>query len=124
MKIRTGFVSNSSTSSFIIAGVPLKNLGVSEEELIKKINEVFNEKNEEDDELYEALAAHGIDEVGGNEGCFIIGKEIVSFSDESGIEEIELSQEQINQAFYEVAEFLKKLGFTNKVKLYGGVESC
>ena len=58
MKIRSGFVSNSSASSFCIYGTHI------EDSLLEKIKKEIN-FNEEEDDLYEALEEillkHGID---------------------------------------------------------------
>jgi hypothetical protein len=64
MKIRSGFVSNSSTSSFVILGVKMKKTGDEMEELTRKHKDLYAEFDDNNNE-------------------FIVGYKVARWSDDS-----------------------------------------
>ena len=105
MKSRSGFVSNSSTSSFIILG-------------FKGIEEHLKEDGLEAYELAESVGLH----YKYNEGDSILGRQICSWSDYDEIS-VNLSLSDFAQLESEVKEGMKKLGLEKEIRLYAGTYS-
>ena len=121
MKIRSGFVSNSSSSSFIIRGMK-----ISVDEAIKKLNipqEEIDECQEDEYELFELVGGKFGDfeiEPDGNYfgsqdyTSMIVGEDLGSLDDGEAVELKEYTPEE-NQALLEKFE---ALGFTGTLKTY------
>ena len=105
MKVRTGFVSNSSSSSFIAVG-------------FKEKDAVFPpEDNETVDDLHDELC------VAGEEGIW--GISIARNLEDMDIEE--LTSEKLDEARKEVIELCKKYNIVvdpANIKIYYGTRSC
>jgi hypothetical protein len=100
MKTRNGFVSNSSTSSFVVLGIKHQCDFDDLERLEKKIEEV------------------GLD-VLTDDGDFVyIGKTIADFSDEDGLEAGSIEIDTT-----ELATKLKQLNLDEKIKIYYGTRA-
>jgi len=127
MKTRAGFVSNSSTASFLIMGVQL-NLSISE--LAKKIRDrLFPDMKVDEGEAGGDIIDRFTEEtplsVVGWEGDPIIGKLLIySQDDDFSVKELELTMANLSKQAEETREVLTKLGITDEVKIYSGTESC
>lgn len=123
MKIREGFVSNSSSSSFILRGIKLKS-----EDIIKTLKitpeELEDVDQDEEYEVFEFLSERLEDfdiEVDGNYfggkdySTLVVGKSIGSL-DDGEVEELKELTEEENKALVDKFE---ALGFTDiKLKTY------
>jgi hypothetical protein len=108
MKIRLGFVSNSSTSSFILVGCSTRGIDIPEEEAEKFYN------GEYEDVEYDS--ANGF-----------IGIDIFSWDDSGGTEEISLEElvktkEKLETKIKKVFEKMGKE--VPPIKVFAGVRSC
>jgi len=115
MKLRSAFVSNSSTCSFVIAGWFLRNkTGYCKKEWCKK----FGLDYEDEDEFLDFIHAHGhvVDD-----GIYI-GKELAHWSDQGGgCDENSYDFEEIAK---ELAEYKEKFGFKEKAKIFSDTYMC
>jgi hypothetical protein len=141
MKIRTGFVSNSSSSSFVAIGFNLKNTGFSTIEILKKLGwdaevkyKEFEDKDKytlEDfvsDYRWEAFDELGLrflnnTEDGVREGDKVICRFIAETSDDY------FEQEAINigtfmNKFGDLEELRKKIVPDIEMQLYTGTRMC
>ena len=123
MKIRLGFVSNSSSSSFVLVGVDLNKEGIDESMLagaIEKGATDLKEVIEESDDFYE------VEEVGlfginlfrvDEDGFFTYSKFAVSLDINETIANLKGCSERVKA-------ILVKAGYPNvEVKLFGGIHS-
>jgi len=131
MKIRTGFVSNSSSSSFIMVGTKANNINrveLAEKLLAKypvKLPSYVNEEKDDDWawEVMDALSGNCPFEFYGEENLF--GFSIYSGSSEdNGLDDFSLSIEEIEKAITETKEIMAELGITGEIKLIGGQRAC
>jgi len=119
MKVRQGFVSNSSSSSFVVVGYAIKT------EELEKISE------DKDIDIYDEIYDSGFRYLcsGDNdtpEGCDIIGKDIASM-DEYFMKKGEISLEDLSKKATKVKDKLKELGIDIKdikAKIYTGTRAC
>uniref|UniRef100_A0A6H2A5R3 Uncharacterized protein n=1 Tax=viral metagenome TaxID=1070528 RepID=A0A6H2A5R3_9ZZZZ len=127
MKTRAGFVSNSSTASFLIMGVQL-NLSISE--LAEKIRDgLFPDMQMDEDKggwnIIDRFTEETPLSVVGLDGDPIIGKLLIySHDDDYSVKELELTMTDLSKQAEETKEVLDKLGITDEVKIYSGTESC
>jgi len=126
MKTRRGFVSNSSTSSFMIVGINLSDesvselFGMSEEEFEKKYDGDYYEFFEE---ILKGTGLEGQSFYEGEE--YYVGVSITS-SDECAIDPekyIKEITEAVNKANIEIPKLKEKYKIKKnfKIKVYGGV---
>ena len=115
MKLRTGFVSNSSTSSFICLGIK------ATEEDLKKIWPKW------DDDDFDVWEVEGQDDDNPSlidafeDGNYIVGEYLSSWSDED-CEMVEIDIQDLLKHSPQVEKVEKLLG--KKAKLYAGIQAC
>jgi len=122
MNIRQGFVSNSSSSSFVILGAKVPNLKIDRDKMI----ELMDKHKIEYDEKY--VEGHFWDNLHSEEFGFyydgeanIIGDLIASWSDDSGIQTIGVSAEDIVKRSEKIKVIVKEaFGIDIDVKLLAG----
>ena len=122
MKIRNSFVSNSSTSSFVLVGWR----GKPTASLIRQLFLYFGEDNiQEDDEEIENDLCCYLETIGfdlmneEDDGADLYGIWLLSIHDDEGVSEINLDANEIT-SLHKVAKDLK----LPKPKLYGGTRMC
>jgi hypothetical protein len=116
MKIRNGFVSNSSTSSFVCIGYRIKN---TEENQLKLAEIVKGSPltEEEKDQLYEIF--QDCNDVHINEYDIYLG--FCERGNENSVDEFEFDIDEISKS---TEKFREAFGFGKKPKLYCGTEYC
>lgn len=109
MKIRNGFVSNSSSSSFIVFGFRAKDV-LSKEDM------------EDRDKLYEC-DPFGINDIEylSDDRDGLVGYVLADVSDCDSIDTCDFSLEELSA---KLEEFIKKYNITIKPKIYMGTRSC
>jgi len=134
MKVRVGFVSNSSSSSFVMIGTKVSNVDkvkLAEKLLAKYPNielpDYVDKEEDAEDWAWEVLyALHGKCpyEYYGEENLF--GFSIYSGSGEDyGLEDFSLSVEEIEKAVADTKAMLEELGIpADEIKLIGGQRAC
>jgi len=133
MKIRIGFVSNSSSSSFVMVGAKVSN--IDRVELAKKLlakypvelPDYVNEMEKDDEwawEVMDALSGNCPFEYYSEESLF--GFSIYSGSSEDyGLDDFSLSIEEIEKAIADTKEIMAELGIAaGEIKLIGGQRAC
>jgi len=128
MKIRSGFVSNSSSSSFVMIGTRVNDIDIVKlaENIINKypnitIPNYISKQRDADDWAYNVLRSSACPfDYYSEEGLF--GFSIYSgSSDDYGLNDFSLSIEEIEKAITETKEIMAELGIaTGEVKLIGG----
>lgn len=108
MKIRNGFVSNSSSSSFVVAGFEV------------------NPETEFDDDWYENYSVLNSSDYDIEDGKVVLGVEIFSIDDCGLIDCDSLDLEELSDKLKELKEKCEKANIEvlSKGKLYGGVKVC
>jgi len=120
MKVRLGYVSNSSSSSFVMIGIQIPK--EKEDEICKKFAEILKgEKLTGDNEIYDILSSS--DDYLSDDGPGYIGKVIADISSEDGYMETTIVEFQ--EAIEEAYKILRPLGFKKEdIKLITGTRSC
>lgn len=121
MKCRSGFISNSSTSSFVLAGWK----GIPSADLIRRIfHYLGRDPIQEDDEDIEDNFYEYMEDLDwtvmneGDDGADLYGIYLIHI-DDYGIEEIDLDTEELSS----LNKLAKDLGLPPP-KLYGGTRYC
>lgn len=115
MKVRSGFVSNSSTSSFCIVG--FSTAGLTEKSPVSKILGLG----------YNEAMVQGILETDTESGEPILGIELLTFqgSDDGGfVEDKQVSMEEFQEIVKRVTEMWNKIGANTEIKIYSGCRAC
>lgn len=125
MKIRNGFVSNSSSSSFVLVGISCKSFTKKQKiELMNKYNFKFDSDNDIDEEFQFFIDENNFNihdgEYDGVKG-YVVGKSICEGDDtlESNI----ISISDMIKIGTEIREFFN-IPESKEVKLYTGTRSC
>lgn len=116
MKLRTGFVSNSSSSSFVMLGV-----NVSEEELFSALKVTPDEDGVYGDVVQDKLNEENLFVLNASE--FDNGKGYyagVAFSDAEQLADFQVGQKEIHS----IAHRIEKMFGKKDVKLIGGSRAC
>lgn len=132
MKTRLGFVSNSSSSSFVVLGFTVPKGSVSQEEVALKLGMVTEEKIKEwkylEDEVRELFYKRGSPyyceesgDGGAPKGRTLIGITIADVSNEEGLQEKEIN---FNEILTQAEELRIKLGIEIPLRLYTGTRAC
>ena len=123
MKIRNGFVSNSSSSSFVILGCELDYDDTeAQKDILTKLEVEFDCKDADSisDKFYNLETDSGISVLTDDCRCFI-GKVIADVHDDSSIEESELDIEELSKTIDKLKEILVS---KHSIKLYAGTRAC
>jgi len=137
MKIRQGFVSNSSSSSFVVFGFKVKD----DPKLICKLLSLSTEKldlddaDDDNDDLWNLIydvTRHPNSEfviINGeysSDNTVIIGNEITvaTSSDNSDLEETSFSIEELKAMEKRFKELQQEFGIEAEIKLFTGMQAC
>ena len=129
MKIKAGFISNSSTCSFVLMGWRLKNVP------LEKIAEICGVEYKDDDESWETIMEELFwqkdsifhDYTGScGEDAQYLGIEIAQWSDDGGwIEDVNISLLDLHKQLEGLKKIAKKLGIDpEKAGLHAGMYGC
>ena len=129
MKIRTGFVSNSSTQSFVMLGIDTDQLDMVKDDLKKKLAEQLNYElpdwadDLDDVSIYELLEDH--EEFGTADEGRYFGIRLAQASDD-GIGTFSLSLTEVGERENRLRTLLNdlELGEVVEIRLVGGIEAC
>jgi hypothetical protein len=134
MKIRTNFVSNSSSSSFVLVGTKINNINqisLAEKLLEKFPNERYSSQKVHDeswawDVLYSLNGKNKFGVLSETGSGDLIGYILYSGSiDDGGIEDFSVELSDLKEKSQEVHKLLLELGLPgDMVKLYAGSRSC
>ncbi len=133
MKIRVGFVSNSSSSSFVMIGAKVSNIDkveLAKKLLVKypvKLPDYVSEMEEDEGwawEVMDTLSHTCPFEFYGEESLF--GFSIYSGdSEDYGLDDFSLSIDEIEKAIAETKEIMEEMGIdAGEIKLIGGQRAC
>jgi len=125
MKVRSGFVSNSSSSSFIVVGAEEK--FVNEKVLLEKLVKEYNIEDEDLDDVWYELDCAGcpINLVDAESGNAKIGIVICEGDIDYGtLNSFSLSLEELQEKIDTVKEHLGDCVNSEHIKLYGGTQMC
>lgn len=120
MKIRIGFVSNSSSASFVIYGVKFQKVDLDlAKNILQKMSCLIPET---EDGIWDAFYNINRDNVAvlSDDGAFYIGFIVANISSDGGeMEEQEISLEELTKS-HEILERFENM----PIKLYTGTRSC
>ena len=132
MKIRSGFVSNSSSSSFVMVGIQKSD--INEVSIAKALLEKYPEtlpdymkkmpddEDEREDWAYDVLR-NGFITYFSEEG--LLGYVIADVSDEDGVLDFSMTIEELIANIEKAKVILGQLGINqNEIKIIGGTRSC
>ncbi len=126
MKVRVGFVSNSSSASFVMVGVDIEALGVDKDELALVLAETYLPVTEGD--LYNVCHEIQKDESNPKFGRACEGRYfgiiIARWTDEQDTPDYTLGLDELDRYATEIEDLLSQLGYEAEAELIGGEEVC
>ena len=130
MKTRNGFVSNSSSSSFVIVGIDLPRENYTTPKQLLELAQQLGFDGDEDDAidfLYNQPFKNGIivsdEDDGAPQGKIIIGC-LVSRPDIFGGGGLEPKSVDLNTTVKQVEKVLEKMGIIKPLKIFSGTRMC
>lgn len=129
MKVRVGFVSNSSSASFVMVGVDIDALGINRDELAKALADAYLDEDTKWEDLYDVCYEIGkvADAPRFNRACEgrYFGITIARWTNEESAPDYELTVQDIEDYAWTVEDMLAGVGYkTARATLIGGEEVC